>query len=169
MLVFCGLYLPCLTSYLLCNTCVLCDWVDCIRSKASKDEMLLFMAICWSLWGNKNRIVHENHMMRWTQFFSYNILTQVQSHLGRLLRLSSLDHLALKLLDPPDDGKFKVNFDATVCHVTELVQVWGLSFATVGATWWLGDDGEFRLSPALKFEKPWQPLCSGIDERQATH
>lgn len=46
-----------LTHY---STEILLDWIEYIHSKSTKYELELFVALCWSLWGNRNKLVYEN-------------------------------------------------------------------------------------------------------------
>lgn len=106
--------LPLSNIFVACNSASMCERLDSVRKNATKDELALFVAICWSIWGSRNKIVHENYC-----YDAQDSVLYVQDLLFRFAAAQSAfsgprpPDLRVEW-QPPPEGILKVNFDVSV-------------------------------------------------------
>lgn len=90
------------------------DWFMAIKSKASKEDLELFVCTCWSIWRNRNNIVHEGKRKEpaSTIQFASNYLQQVKEAQNPFSQPRPPESQSCWV--PPEAGIVKINFDASV-------------------------------------------------------
>lgn len=114
MVGLCGVLLLLLIILYSCNADSLLLWIEHVHKSADSSEMELFVALCWSIWGNRNKLVLENRGyddMEVVRFVAdyINHSEEAQPAYSSPRPLEP-DHR----WQPPGVGVVKVNFDASI-------------------------------------------------------
>ena len=61
----------------------MCEWLDLVRQRVSKDELVLFVAICWRILGNRDKKVPKNVCLdaQYSFVFTQDFLLRLQQHM----------------------------------------------------------------------------------------
>lgn len=96
-------------------------WFLEVKDKLSKEDFDLFVCICWSIWRNRNRVVHEGRRDDPAMSASFapayvQEFKAAQPHFSRPRPPETSPDW-----QPPAVGSFKVNFDASVTCSTPSI------------------------------------------------